>query len=220
MCDKLKSVVIDNGSGFIKAGFADDCEPISVFSSIVGEPKHSQFNSKAPLGYLVGDEAQSKRGILKLEYPMKNGLIEDWDNMQKIWDYTFSEKLQIKPEEHSILMTDSWSNPRSYRAKLAQIMFEGFNIPALYIANQLSLSLFGSGRTTGIVLNCGDGVCHVVPLSEGRAVSNAFRLDVGGRGLTDYLMKLLNINGYVIKFNSSCKFLNQTVVLKFISNSF
>ncbi|KAJ8704088.1 hypothetical protein PYW07_013382 [Mythimna separata] len=191
-------VVIDNGSGVIKAGFAGDQIPKCRFPNYIGRPKHVRVMAGALEGELfVGPRAEEHRGLLSIKYPMEHGIVTDWNDMERVWNYIYSkDQLSTFSEEHPVLLTEAPLNPRRNREKAAEVFFETFNVPALFLSMQAVLSLYATGRTTGVVLDSGDGVTHSVPIYEGFAMPHSImRVDVAGRDVTRYLRLLLRKEG-------------------------
>ena len=198
-------IVIDTGSGVIKAGFSGDAAPTAICPSIVGRPRHrGVMVGMNAHEYYVGDRLNSMRGVLSLDYPIENGIINNWSDMEKLWHHTMYDLLRVAPEEHPVLLTEAPMNPKRNREKTIEMMFEKFKVPSTYISIQAILSLYASGRTTGLVLDSGDGVTHAVPIFEGYCVPKAIiRLDLAGRDLTNHLKDTLSERGY--KFRTTAE---------------
>jgi len=201
-----QTVVIDNGSGMVKAGFAGEEAPRCVFPAIVGRPKHNQalMGTSNKTEY-IGEEAMQKRGILNLEYPISSGIVESWEDMERVWNHTFYNELRVTPSElQGVLLTEAPRNPKANREKMIQIMFENFEVQNAYVAIQAVMSLYAAGRTTGLVVDSGDGVSHTVPVFEGFMIPHAVeKMEIAGRVLTNYLQKLLLEEGH--SFTSSAE---------------
>jgi actin-related protein 2 len=202
-------VVNDNGSGFVKCGFAGSNFPEFIFPSLVGRPMVRSTNKIGNIeikDLMIGDEASQLRQMLELSYPMENGMVKNWDEMQNIWDYTFGEtKLNINPKNCKIILTEPPMNPSRNREKLIQVMFEKYNFAGIHVAIQAVLTLHAQGLVTGIVLDAGDGVTHICPVYEGFSLPHlTARLDIAGRNITQHLIKLLLLRGYA--FNQSADF--------------
>uniref|UniRef100_A0A0X3P7P7 Alpha-centractin n=2 Tax=Schistocephalus solidus TaxID=70667 RepID=A0A0X3P7P7_SCHSO len=191
-------VVVDLGTGVLKAGFAGDQTPKYHFPNFIGRPKHVRVMAGAIEGDdFIGPRAEEHRGLLSIRYPVEHGIVRDWSDMERIWSYLYSkDQLMVNSEEHPVLLTEPPLNPKHNREKMAEMLFETFCVPALYISMQAVLSLYASGRITGVVLDSGDGVTHAVPIYEGYALPHSIeRTDLAGRDVTRYLRLLLRKEG-------------------------
>ncbi|XP_015117414.1 actin-related protein 2 isoform X2 [Diachasma alloeum] len=210
-----KVIVCDNGTGFVKCGYAGANFPAHIFPSIVGRPiiravnKIGDIDVKQELcvrELMVGDEASKLRSLLEISYPMQNGIVRNWEDMCHVWDYTFGpEKMNINPRECKILLTEPPMNPTTNREKMIEMMFEKYQFAGVYIAMQAVLTLYAQGLISGVVVDSGDGVTHICPVYEEYALPHLTRrLDIAGRDITMYLIKLLLLRGYA--FNHSADF--------------
>lgn len=209
MTSRDKVVVCDNGTGFVKCGFAGDNFPRHIFPSMVGRPilrsDEHIADDVVMKDLMVGDEAAAARAMLEVSYPVDNGIIRSWEDMQHVWDYTWNEKLKIDPTECKVMLTEPPMNPKSNREKLVEVMFETYGFQGVHVSIQAVLTLYAQGLLTGVVVDPGDGVTHIVPVYEGYALPHLIkRLDVAGRHITQYLIKLLLLRGYA--FNRTADF--------------
>ncbi|EPZ36253.1 Actin-related protein 2 [Rozella allomycis CSF55] len=207
MSDKV--VVCDNGTGFVKCGFSGSNFPAAIFPSVVGRPilraEEAMQEFKDLKDIIVGEEASQKRSALQLSYPMTNGIDQNWEDMKHVWNHTFYDVLKIDPKECKILLTEPPMNPKKNREKMIETMFEEYGFKGVYIAIQAVLTLYAQGLLTGVVVDSGDGVTHIVPVYDGFALPHLTRrLDVAGRNVTEYLIKLLLLRGYA--FNRTADF--------------
>jgi len=208
MTSSKNVIVCDNGTGFVKVGFAGSNFPHSIFPAMVGRPilrMEEKFENIEIKDIMVGDEAQKVRQMLDIKYPLDNGMVRSWEDMEHLWNYTFYEKLKINPHECKIMLTEPPMNPKKNREQMVQFMFEKYGFQSVYIAIQAVLVLYAQGLLTGVVVDSGDGVTHVVPVYEGFSLPHLTkRLDVAGRDVTKYLIKLLQMRGYY--FNRTADF--------------
>ena len=195
--DGEKAIVIDNGSGVIKAGFSGDNQPSVKFPSIVGIPRSDkQMVGVESKSEYIGDEAQKMRGVLNIKYPIESGIVTEWGQMEKVWDYCFSNELRVDPSEHKVMLTEAPGNPKANREKMTSLMFETFQVQGLYVAIQAVLSLYSNGRTTGLVVDSGDGVTHTVPVYEGFSIPHAVKKNyIAGRAITNHMVDILTLDG-------------------------
>ncbi len=209
-------VVLDNGSGYLKAGFSNQKTPEVCIPALVGR-QLLRYGEKIETNLLegdgpkykeimIGDEVIPFRSLLELTYPIDEGIIRNPDDLFKLWEYALTNKLKIEdPSESRILVTEAPLNPISNKKTICEILFEQLGVKAMNIEAQAKCSLFCEGIDSGVVLDSGDGVTHCIPISEGNILRyNIERLDIAGRHITQYLIRLLQRKGY--SFNSSADF--------------
>jgi len=188
-------MVLDNGSGLFKIGFAGDDAPRVVFPTLVGR---ASTRNVEHLGtdIFIGDDAMNKQGLVTLSNP-NDGLITNWDDLEKIWSYAFEKELRVSPTEHPLLITQQPIITKSQTEKMTQIAFESLNTPACYLSEPAKLAVYGSGRGTAICLDVGHSGYSIFPVYEGYTFTEAIQhVEIGGRDLTFYLTKLLNQKGH------------------------
>ncbi|XP_022754309.1 actin-related protein 4-like isoform X3 [Durio zibethinus] len=224
--DEVSAIVIDLGSHTCKAGYAGEDAPKAVFPSVVGsidqmdadddnenndsETNNNNVDSNKPKGkrrLYVGSQALGlRRDHMEVLSPLKDGVVVDWDIVDSIWDHAFKECLLIDPKEHPMLLAEPSSNTQQQRERTAELMFEKYKVPALFLAKNAVLTSFASGRATSVVVDSGGGSTTVAPVHDGYVLQKAVSSSpIGGEFLTDCLMKSLESKGIVIKPRYSFK---------------
>eukprot|EP01084_Bolivina_argentea_P104795 187625_1 len=184
------AIVIDNGSWHIKAGMNSFNDfPHVTFASIIGERTGSTIGGGK---VCIGDDIRPK-GMFSIRSPFEQSNITNWDDMETIWHYMFSNQLNIDPREHNCFITEKCYNSVDNSYQMTEIMFETFRVPSFYIHNEAPLALYGAGNLTGVVVNCGHGTTCCTPIYKGDVLTDAIRrLDIGGQHITNYLAYLLS----------------------------
>lgn len=203
-----KIVILDQGTGFIKTGFVGDTIPRYTFHSMVGRPMiraEETIDDIELKDIMCGTEAAAARSMLQITYPIDNGIIRNWEDMEHLWDYTFYERLKIDPKEYKILITEAAMNPLKNRREMVKMMFDKYGFQAVSVQTQAVLTLYAQGLVTGVVVDSGDGVTHIIPVYQSYGLNNCIqRLDIAGRRVTQQLVELLRLKGYT--FNQTADF--------------
>jgi len=203
----LPAVVIDNGTGYTKMGFAGNTEPQYIIPSMIalqeGKGAQKAANTKKgveDLDFFIGDEANANSRTYDIFYPVRHGQVENWTHMEYFWEHCIFKYLRCEPEDHFFLLTEPPLNAPENREYTAEIMFETFNVPGLYIAVQAVLALAASWTSknvkertlTGTVIDSGDGVTHVIPVAEGYVIGSSIKhIPLAGRDITSFVQQLM-----------------------------
>ena len=210
-------IVIDIGSGEVKAGFSGEEKPKVIFKNYFGEPKykrvlHSYDNDGNDIReQYIGDDCEKYLGLIKLRYPVNHGVFEKEQDIFSTFNHIYS-KLGLNSQEikeHPVLITEPILNPRTNREKIAKMLFENLGAPAIFFASQPILSLFSTSVTTGIILESGEGVSQSCVVFEGYSIPFSYeRYNYGGRDVTDYLKNMLKRRGYNFYNSTEIKLVN------------
>lgn len=192
-------IVIDVGTGYTKAGVSSKGSPQVVFPSTIGSPKYAGSMSRRRShlkDVYVGRDATNMKGVLRLEWPVRRGVVENWEAWETLIRHTFQEELNLKPSEHPVLLAEATFAPGKNREKKAEIMFETFDVPALHVENEASLVLHAANASTGLVIDSGEGITQIVPLQNGIPLQRAMvELRIAGQDINRYLNRLLGGKG-------------------------
>eukprot|EP00163_Fabomonas_tropica_P009616 TRINITY_DN19434_c0_g1_i1.p1 TRINITY_DN19434_c0_g1~~TRINITY_DN19434_c0_g1_i1.p1 ORF type:complete len:414 (+),score=125.11 TRINITY_DN19434_c0_g1_i1:131-1372(+) len=203
MASSVPAVVIDNGTGYTKMGFAGNFSPNFIIPTAitVNEDKKTASSKKGveDLDFQIGYEATALSQTHTVHYPIRHGIIDNWDHMERYWQHCIFKYLKCEPEDHHFLLTEPPLNAPENREYTAEIMFETFNVAGLYIAVQAVLALAASWTSkkakektlTGTVIDSGDGVTHVVPVAEGYVIGSSIKhIPLAGRDITAFIHQL------------------------------
>ena len=193
-----KAIVIDNGSGMVKAGLGGEEKPRCVFPCVIGTPlQESVIPGGGKKDLYIGEEAQRLRGVLKIEYPIEHGIVKNWEMLTKIWEHAIVNEIRVESKECALMSTEAPLNPKKNREEMINIAFNHFGVKAFYVGIQAVLAMFSAGRTTGIVLDSGDGVTHTVPIYNTYSVPHAIKkVLLAGRDVSKHLEELLGERGW------------------------
>lgn len=190
---EVSSLLIDNGTFMIKSGFSGDCAPKAFYPSVAAYPKSTTDFKEAKYSSYVGDQAVLKREYLDIYNIFTKGKVNNFDHYERLLKHNFYEELCVAPEEHPVVFTETTGTEETQRRKLTELMFETFYVPAFYIENDNLLSLYASGRITGMVLNIGEDHSSSTPIYEGHVLSHAVIFgSVAGSQINDHFIQLVN----------------------------
>ena len=189
-------IIIDNGSGSIKAGYSCKTIPSFVESTLVGTIRRLKGGcllGPSMFKTYFGNEANDKRVILNVAQPIQKGVITSWNQIEKFWEHIMCSKLNADVSNSFVMLTETPTNTRSNRVDMCQIMFEHFNVKGLYIEKQPKLALYSIGKQTGTIVDSGEGKTQCTSIIEGNIVKESIQnVDITGEDITKYLIKLLN----------------------------
>ena len=187
------SIIIDLGSGLIKSGFSGEDGPRNIFNSIVGIPKMAGLKvGMEQKERFVGDEAIENLEFMNYFPPIKRGEVADWDKFETLMHYLLYNQMEVVPEEMSVLITETPLSSKENRAKVAEMLFEKFNVEKYHMANSSMLGLFSYGKTSGIVVDSGFNVTSTVPIYEGFPLQYASKkINLGGEDISLNLLESL-----------------------------
>jgi actin-related protein 2 len=199
-------IACDNGTGYLKIGPAGTNIPEYCIPCLIGRCEADEtFGDITVRKEMLCDEVTPVRSMLNITYPVSEGIVRNWEDMTKVWSYAFSNKMHLDTSDTKVLLTEAPLNPLKNREKMYEVMFETLGFAAAKVEVQATLALLGQGLMDGVVLDSGDGVTHCIPIMEGTISNHAIqRLNLAGRHMTEYLVKLLLIRGYA--FNLSADF--------------
>ncbi|XP_078592231.1 actin-like isoform X1 [Branchiostoma floridae x Branchiostoma japonicum] len=208
----LDAVVLDNGSYSIKAGIAGDFSPAANIRNVIGKRRgnYNELYTSEDDKY-IGDEAIASQGRLTFDFPMQDGSVKNWRDLEAVWDHVTRSEMGETLGDRPVIVTETTAMPRQQRERHLQVLFETFDVPAVFLVQQAAMALHAQGKSTGLVVSSGHGVTEVVPVYEGHCIEHASRkLLYSGKHVTGQLGRLLQFErGYTFTSSSELEILRK-----------
>ncbi|GAA5983588.1 hypothetical protein JCM5350_004876 [Sporobolomyces pararoseus] len=189
--DEVGALVLDIGSGTVRAGYAGEDTPKTLFPTAYSTVPSS--DPSQPPTHVHGVAAHLYRPHSTIQSFVSDGIVTDWNAAERALDHAFSDRMRLKSlEEYPLLVTEASWNTKENREKMCEIAFEKWDTPAYYAVDKAVMSSFASGKGSALIIDVGEDLMSVIPIYDGFVLRKAIQKQaVGGSLISEVLLHQL-----------------------------